>query len=47
MYERFEHRADIGICEIVSTPERTFEEATKVMFDVEVDVEKVRPTKKW
>ena len=44
-YENFEHKADIGIRGRGKSMEIAFEEAAKAMFNVEVDVEKVKPSK--
>lgn len=44
-YESFEHEADIGIRGKGKSMEIAFEEAAKAMFNVEVDVEKVKPLK--
>ena len=46
MYEHFEHEADIGIRGIGASMEKAFEEAAKALFDVEVDVKKVKAVKK-
>lgn len=45
-YKFLEHEADIGILAMGKTREQAFEEGAKAMFDVMVDVEKVKPTKK-
>lgn len=45
-YGHFEHEADVGIRGKGKTVEEAFQEAAKAMFDVEVDVEKVRAVKK-
>ncbi|MCX8194140.1 MAG: archease [Candidatus Pacearchaeota archaeon] len=45
-YEHFEHEADVGIRGKGKTIEKAFEEAAKAMFDVEVDVDKVKALKK-
>jgi len=45
-YENFEHKADIGVRGIGKSIEKAFEEAAKAMFEVEVDIKKVRPSKK-
>lgn len=44
-YEHFPHEADIGIRGKGSSIEEAFQEAAKALFDVEVDVEKVRAVK--
>ena len=41
-YETFEHEADVGIRGKGASIEKAFEEAAKAMFDVEVDVKKVK-----
>lgn len=46
MYENFEHEADVGVRGIALTLEEAFEEGAKAMFNVEVDVKKVKPAKK-
>lgn len=45
-YETFEHEADIGIRGKGSSMEKAFEEAAKALFDVEVDVKKIKAVKK-
>lgn len=45
-YENFPHEADIGVRGIGKTLSEAFEEAAKAMFNVEVDVKKVKPLKK-
>jgi len=45
-YETFEHEADIGIMGKASSVEEAFEEAAKALFDVEIDVAKVKAKKK-
>lgn len=45
-YETFSHEADIGIRGIGASVEEAFQEAAKAMFDVEVDIKKVKPRKK-
>ncbi|PIU75734.1 hypothetical protein COS75_02655 [Candidatus Pacearchaeota archaeon CG06_land_8_20_14_3_00_35_12] len=45
-FENFEHKADIGVRGIGSTVEKSFEEGAKAMFDVEVDLKRVRAAKK-
>ncbi len=45
-YENFPHEADIGIRGIGKNIEEAFEEGAKAMFDVEVDIEKVKAIKK-
>jgi len=46
MYENFEHKADIGVRGKASSVEEAFAEAAKALFNVEVDVKKVKPSKK-
>lgn len=46
MYETFPHEADVGIRGIGSSIEEAFSEAAKALFDVEVDIEKVKPENK-
>ncbi len=45
-YETFPHEADVGIRGIGENIEEAFEEAAKAMFDVEVDLDKVRQDEK-
>ena len=45
-YETFEHEADVGVRGIASTIEKSFEEAAKAMFNVEVDIKKIKTIKK-
>lgn len=45
-YQFFEHRADIGIRGIGKTIEKSFEEIAKALFDLEVDIKKVKAIKK-
>lgn len=44
-YEHFEHEADIGIRGKGKTVEEAFQEAAKALFNVEVDVKKVKALK--
>lgn len=44
-YEHFEHEADIGIRGKGPSVEKAFEESAKALFDVEVDVKKVKAIK--
>lgn len=46
MYSSFPHEADMGIRGKGKTLEKTFEETAKAMFDVEVNIKKVKATKK-
>lgn len=46
VYETFPHEADVGIRGKGSSIEKAFEEAAKALFDVEVDVKKVKAAKK-
>lgn len=41
MYEKFEHKADIGVRGIATTKEGAFAECAKAMFSVMVDLETV------
>lgn len=45
-YETFEHEADVGIRGKGASIEKAFQEAAKALFDVEIDVEKVKAVKK-
>ncbi|MEM4152560.1 MAG: archease [Candidatus Pacearchaeota archaeon] len=45
-YEHFEHEADIGIRGKGKTIEEAFQEAAKALFNVEVDIKKVKAVKK-
>lgn len=45
-YEYFEHTADIGIIGKGKTIEEAFEQAAQAMFNVMVDIKKVKPTEK-
>jgi SHS2 domain-containing protein len=45
-FENFEHEADIGVRGINLSIEGAFEEAAKAMFNVEIDLKKVRPARK-
>ncbi len=45
-YETFPHEADIGIRGIGPNIEEAFSEAAKALFDVEVDIKKVKAEKK-
>lgn len=46
-YQFFEHKADIGIKGIGKTIAKSFEETAKALFDLEVDIKKVKPQKKF
>jgi SHS2 domain-containing protein len=46
MYESFPHEADIGIRGKGKSLEEAFEEAAKAMFDVEVNIKKVKAENK-
>ena len=46
MYEQFEHEADVGIRGKAASVEKAFEEAAKALFEVEVDLKKVKAVKK-
>ncbi|NOZ59494.1 MAG: archease [Euryarchaeota archaeon] len=46
-YETFDHEADIGVRGYGRTLEEAFENAARAMFSVMVDLEKVRPVKKF
>lgn len=45
-YEHFEHEADIGIRGKGKTIEEAFQEAAKALFNVEVDIKKIKAVKK-
>ena len=45
-YETFPHEADVGIRGKGNSIEKAFEEAAKALFDVEVDITKVKTNKK-
>lgn len=45
MYGRFEHTADVGIFGNGHSLEEAFNEIAKAMFNVEVDITKVKPKK--
>ena len=45
-YETFEHEADVGVRGIALTIEKAFEETAKAMFNVEVDIKKIKTIKK-
>jgi SHS2 domain-containing protein len=46
MYSSFPHKADIGIKGKGKTLEQAFEETAKAMFDVEVNIKKVKTSRK-
>lgn len=45
-YEYFEHQADIGIIGKGKTIEEAFEQAAQAMFNIMVDIKKVKPKEK-
>ena len=45
-FETFEHKADIGVRGQGKTLEGAFSDAAKAMFSIEINLEKVRATKK-
>lgn len=45
-YEQFEHQADVGIRGYGKTIEEAFENGTRAMFSIMVNLEKVKPRKK-
>ena len=45
-FKYFDHKADIGIVGIGASLEEAFQEASKAMFNVMVDIKKVEKTKK-
>ena len=45
-FENFEHKADIGVRGIGKTINEAFEEGAKAMFSVEVELKKVKTSKK-
>jgi len=45
-FENFEHKADIGVRGTGKTVENSFEECAKAMFNVEVNIKKVKAKKK-
>src|SRR3989339_877897 len=45
-FQTFEHKADIGIRGIGKTKEKSFEESAKCLFNVQVDIKKIKPLKK-
>ena len=46
VHETFPHEADVGIRGKGKSTEKAFEEAAKALFDVEVDITKVKANKK-
>lgn len=46
VYEHFEHKADVGIRGIGKTIEKAFEETAKALFDVEVNIKKIKVQKR-
>ena len=44
-FQTFEHKADIGIRGIGKTKEKSFEESAKCLFNVQVDINKLKPFK--
>lgn len=45
-FKNFEHKADIGIRGIGKTKEKSFEESARCLFDVQVDIKKIKLSKK-
>lgn len=45
-FETFEHKSDIGIRGIGKTKEKSFEESAKCLFNIQVDIKRIKPIKK-
>lgn len=45
-FKTFEHKADIGILGIGKTKEKSFEESAKCLFNIQVDIKKIKLLKK-
>lgn len=45
-FKTFEHKSDIGIRGIGKTKEKSFEEAARCLFNVQVDIKKIKLSKK-